>query len=525
MQPSKLPVVELLRVSTLEQGGEDRAGIPRQIQANKLTAKRNCLKVVKTIKLIDVSGASILQTPEITEMLALLKLGHAKGILAADFDRLLRPDDFRSLAILQDIREAGALIYLPEQVIDLGTQSGFLVSGIQSIIAGNELAQIKVRMQGAKEERRRQGKCPGGRITLPIGVSYDKQTDKYYYDEDAEKVLRVFHLFHDARVQNYRELADVAGVAPRTISNMLRNELYIGYRHYKEKRSSERRVRSDGRRADKKKISRLPHERIRVKVIDDPLVEEHVFWAVQEAVKSKRKTFRQRRQSGKQTFMFAGLLRCGECGDPIYTVPGGKHGPSKDYYYCRRKSYHFRKKEEVEPCSASYLRRAIVEELVMDFIADRLADADFIINETQKLFSENSESQVEREKFELEKRIANLKKKKKKLLNLYLKEVYTEEEINGKAREVQNEIELLQATVGELSAPIDEFNPDDYIEIVEAMASAFVDFPFWSEEDQRQFLKIQRPEFYITAEGITKFTLPVCNNGSRLDTGSWLPRA
>lgn len=522
MQQHNTPVVELLRVSTQDQNGEDRAGIPRQMEANRRTIKRHGLQVVHTIKLVDVSGASILHAPEISEMLSVLKAGHAKGIVAADFDRLLRPDDFRSLAILQDIREAGALIYLPDQVIDLDTQSGFLVSGIQSIISGNELTQIKKRMQGAKEERRRSGKCPGGPATLPIGVGYDRKGEKYFYTEEAEKVREIFHLFHVRRIHNFSELERITGIQARTISNMLRNELYIGYRHYKQKRSHERRVAAGGRRADKRKVARLPHERIRVKVIDEPLIDEATFWEVQELVGSKRKTFSQKRKEGKQAFMFSGLLRCGVCGDPMYTVPGGKHGPNKDYYYCRRKSHHYRTKEGVEPCESSYLRRAVVEDLLMDFIAEHLADSDYIIAELQSIFDDSEESQIQQETAQAEKRIKALQKKKAKLLDLYLQEIYTEDEINKKANEVQDEIDRLEARIKELELTREQFNPDDYLEMVEAMAAAFVEFPFWDELDQRKFLELQRPEFYLAADGVSKFTLPVCKNGNRMGRGSVL---
>ncbi|BFR49484.1 recombinase family protein [Nitratidesulfovibrio sp. HK-II] len=520
-----IPVVELLRVSTLEQGGEDRAGIPRQIEANRRTVERCGLNVLSTIRLIDVSGASVMHAPEIGEMLSLLRTGRAQGIVCADFDRLLRPDDFRSLAILQDIREAGALIYLPDQIIDLNTQSGYLISGINSIIAGNELAQIKKRMHGAKEEKRRQGKHPGNHLSLPFGVGYDRKAERYFYTDDAEKVRQLFDQFHGHRVHNYTELARRLGFSSNvTVRNLLSNEIYIGYRHYKQKRAPERKVREDGRQKDKRKVPRAPGEIIRVKVIDNPLVPEEVFWEVQDIIHNRWNDFTDRKGASKRLFLYAGLLRCGICGSPMYTVPGGKAGPNKDYYYCRNKAHHWRQKG-VPPCPSSYLRREPVEEMLASFIAENLSNPDFVLAGLVALFESRDGCHVEHERADLDRRLVALKQKKAKLATLVVDGVFTLEDVAGKAKAMQEEIGQLEARREALAVPPEPERPEDYREAVEAMAAAFTEFPFWSKEERREFLKIQRPEFWITTEGVTRYSIPVCKNSSQMGRGSWPPPA
>jgi DNA invertase Pin-like site-specific DNA recombinase len=155
-----MKVIEFLRVSTEDQGGENRAGLPRQREANALTAKKHKLSVIKTISIIDVSGTSVMQTPEVQELLSLIKTIDVGGVVVADWDRLIRLDNFRDFALLQNFKDAGTLIFLPDQVIDLNTQSGFLIGGVQSIISGNELTQIKKRMLRAKEIKRKNGEHP-----------------------------------------------------------------------------------------------------------------------------------------------------------------------------------------------------------------------------------------------------------------------------------------------------------------------------------------------------------------------------
>lgn len=517
MQP-EIPVVELLRVSTADQAEEDRAGIPRQAEANRRTIARHGLRVVRQYRLEDVSGASILFAPEIADMLALLRSGQARGIVAADFDRLLRPDDFRSLAILQDLKESHALIYLPEQVIDLNTQSGFLLSGIHSVIAGNELAQIKARMMGAKEEKRRQGKHPGNHLNLPTGVGYDRKTERWFYTEEAEQVKVLFELFYFDGIHNYVELERRTGLQHRTIMNLLRNEIYIGYRHYKEKRAAERKVKPDGRRADKRKVARSQHEQIRVRVIDDPLIPEDVFWAVQDVIANRRHDHMARRRKGESVFLFQGQLRCGICGEPMYTVPGGKTGgPTKDYYYCRTRNSHFKGKPDTPACPSSYLRRTVVEDLVERFISERLADRDYILEHISRMYDESEARRIEVERAGLQRRMDDLEKKRGKLLDLYLKAVFTAEELDAKANGLNSEIQTLRNRLEAMNGREDRVTPEDLAEVASVVATAFALFPAWDEEFKRKFLELQRPEFYLTAEGVTKFMLPVCKNRNRTD--------
>jgi DNA invertase Pin-like site-specific DNA recombinase len=520
-----IPVVELLRVSTTEQGGEDRAGIPRQAEANRRTVERCRLHVVETIRLVDVSGATIMHVPEIAEMLSTLRSGRARGIVCADFDRLLRPDDFRSLGILQDIRESGALIYLPDQTIDLNTQSGYLISGLNSIIAGNELTQIKKRMQGAKEEKRRQGKHPCNALSLPLGVAYDRKTERYSYTEDAEKVRLLFELYHARRVHNFVELAKLTGVGTNvTVRNLLRNELYIGYRHYRQKRSAERKMRPDGRRCDRDKVSRTPDEVIRVKVIEEPLIQESVFWEVQDAINNRHDEISIRRGKAKRLFLYSGLLRCGVCGSPMYTVPGGKAGSTKDYYYCRSKASHWIHKGAPH-CPSSYLRKGPVEEMLAEFIAKNLSDPNFVLAGLAGLLESRGERGVEREQAELGRRIAALKQKKARLASMVVDGVFTLEDVSVKARAIQDEISQLEARAESLSCPREQENPMDYRGAVETVAAAFCEFPSWSDEQQREFLKIQRPEFWVSLDGVSRFSIPVCKNQNHTGRGSWPPRA
>jgi DNA invertase Pin-like site-specific DNA recombinase len=93
--------IELIRVSTEHQAGADRGGIPAQREANKLTARAHDLKIVETIEIVDVSGASVLASPEMQRLLRLMESPSIEGVVAKEFSRLMRPDKFTDYALLQ----------------------------------------------------------------------------------------------------------------------------------------------------------------------------------------------------------------------------------------------------------------------------------------------------------------------------------------------------------------------------------------------------------------------------------------
>jgi hypothetical protein len=65
--------IELIRVSTEAQAGDDRASIPAQRAINRRTAAQFGLTIAESIELTDVSGTAMLQAPEIQRLLLRLQ--------------------------------------------------------------------------------------------------------------------------------------------------------------------------------------------------------------------------------------------------------------------------------------------------------------------------------------------------------------------------------------------------------------------------------------------------------------------
>src|SRR5260370_993366 len=150
----KKRVIELIRVSTEGQARDDRASIPAQRSINRRTAEVHNLEIVKSIELVNVSGAAVLRTPEMQSLLKLIEDPEIDGVVVREFSRVMRPDNFGDFVLFQAFQDTGTMLYLPDGPIDLNSKTGKLVAGLRAIIAGNELSEIRERVWGAKEEKR-----------------------------------------------------------------------------------------------------------------------------------------------------------------------------------------------------------------------------------------------------------------------------------------------------------------------------------------------------------------------------------
>jgi DNA invertase Pin-like site-specific DNA recombinase len=165
-------VIQLIRVSTEGQAASDRASIPAQRAVNQRTCAQYGLEIVRSIELADVSGACVLLAPEIQELIRLMQSPDIVGVVAREFSRLMRPENFEDFALLQVFADTKTVLYLPEGPLDLSNKTGRLMGTIRAAIAGMERTEILERVWTAKEEKRRRGELAQSKIVLPWGVGY-----------------------------------------------------------------------------------------------------------------------------------------------------------------------------------------------------------------------------------------------------------------------------------------------------------------------------------------------------------------
>ena len=359
-------VIELIRVSTEGQAASDRASIPAQRAINRRTAANYGLQIVRSIEMADVSGTAVLSTPEMQQLLKDIESPDVCGVVAREFSRLMRPENFADYALLQAFADTRTVLYLPEGPIDFNSKTGRLIGTIRAAIAGMERTEILERVWSAKEEKRRRGELAQSHVVLPFGVGYEN--GRFFYKPEAETVREAFRRFLKGD-QCYRDLARLVGVTPRGMHVIMRNPIWIGWRVIDKKRdlsSAGKYLGRNGRQADRRKVARAPEDVIRVKVIDTPLISECEFNDVQQIMDSKQSRHWRSRPEIEHRWIYNGFLTCSVCSSMIHTAFAGR-----DYYACRgRRTNH--------TCKTKYMQREKLESILDSVFSQRLTNPRFL---------------------------------------------------------------------------------------------------------------------------------------------------
>lgn len=376
-----LPVIGLVRVSTAEQGAEGRCGLDRQREVIRRTVATKGLNLLEVKELVDVSGTATSAHPAIREVLARVANGSVRGVVVADLDRLFRPDRPESFATLQVFQDMGAKIYSGDSEYDLQTKDGLLFSSIRSAIAGFELGLMKERQHGAKEAKRKSGKCPTNLLTLPTGITYCHKKNEWGLTPDITKVLELFRLVDEEGRRNFSELGRLIGVCSATVRNLLSNRIYTGIRIINQKRGAKR-VSKSGK-TYREKVARSPGEIIRVKVFE-PVISEQCFERVQAALKEVKFNHLEKRQRDPQINLGTGIAVCAHCGQPIFCISGrrGQDGERRSYYQCKANHYAFKKR--LGGCALPNTPRSDLDAAIHSLAKQILSSPKFLVRLVQR---------------------------------------------------------------------------------------------------------------------------------------------
>ncbi len=512
-------VIELIRVSTEGQAAPDRASIPAQRTENRRTAARHGLTIVRTIEIADVCGAAVLHAPEMRQLLELMKSPDIHGVVAKEFSRLMRPENFDDFSLLQHFADTKTLLYLPDGPIDLGSKMGRVMGGLRALFSGLEREEIRERSWSAKEEKRRRGENPQGAITLPFGVACTRDRG-WSYTAEAELVRAAFRLLLSGEI-SYSEIAKRTGLDRFNLRIILRNRIYCGWRVIDKRRDTSAaalRVKSDGRQADRPKIARAPEDINRLKVIDEPLISEAEFALAQDLMDRKRIRHWRARSGYESPYTYHGHLTCDECSDLVYTYSNSRGG---EYYVCKAKQYP---KMAGHKCDSPYMRRELLEAAIDTTLGARLTDRYFL----HRLVEEHErrrQSSVETASFSrLEQRINDLAGQRERTLSSYIDGVMSKVDRDARLKSIDAEMENTKNLLEGMHAA-----PPISVETLADICAVFFEWEFLSTGAKRQILATTAPEFRVAGGELKAMTLnlPVgCQDEvNRKGRDSWQRRA
>ena len=474
-------VIELIRVSTEQQAATDRASIPAQRTVNRRTSQQYGLEIVRSIELSDVSGASVLLAPEIQELMRLMQSPDIDGVVAREFSRLMRPENFADYALLQAFSDSKTVLYLPEGPIDFNNKTGRLMGTIRAAMAGMERTEILERVWSAKEEKRRRGELAQSSIVLPFGVGYEEGKG-FYYEPKAELVREAFRQFL-AGNQSYAQLAKMVGVTPRGMSIILRNPIWTGWRIIDKKRDlsgAGKYAGINGRQADRRKVDRAAEDVIRVKVIEMPIITQAEFENVQQIMDLKQKKHWRSLTGYEHRFTYNGFLTCSTCGEVVHTALA-RH----DYYACKgRRTDH--------TCQSKYMGRDRLEGVLDSLFANRLSNPSFLehcVNELQQR-STQKDSGVEIQRLTSE--ISVLRRKRERVIDGFIEGVIENRERDNRLTTIDNSIRVAQDALTREAVD----TPLDTGKLIEAFAP-LAEWEYWTRDQKRQVLSTLVPDIRV----------------------------
>jgi DNA invertase Pin-like site-specific DNA recombinase len=461
---------------------------------NRQTAARHGLEIVRTVEISDVSGAAVLKSPEMQELLTAIQSPNIDGVVAREFSRLMRPENFGDYALLQAFAESNTILYLPDGPIDLSNKSGRLLGTIRAAMAGAERSEILERVWTAKEAKRRSGKNPQSAITLPYGVGYDRTAERWYYTADAEKVREAFRLFL-AGIVNYKQVGERVGIDPFNLRVILRNPIYTGWKVYDKKRDSSpaaHKSTAAGRQADRPKIQRAPDEVIRVQVIAKPLISPEDFQRVQTIMDVKKRNHWRTRDGYEHRFTYNGFLNCADCGRLIYT-----HFRRADYYICSGRKL-------AAGCESGYMRKERLEPQIDSLLCDRFTDLAFLesLAESWHAAAQNPQAAANVDRIQAE--MTTLQAKRQRVIELFLDGIVLSPERDERLTKLDRDIAVFSELLLRES-PGPQLSPDQ----LSAVFEPFREWRYLNREDKRQLLAVIMPNIFVQDYAITGVKLPM----------------
>jgi DNA invertase Pin-like site-specific DNA recombinase len=486
--------IELIRVSTAQQAGGDRASIPAQRAVNHQTATRYGLQIVRSIEIADVSGAAVLKSAGMQALLVAIKSPAIHGVVAREFSRLMRPENFGDYVLLQAFVESKTILYLPDGPIDFSNKSGCLLGAIRAAMAGMERTEILERIWSAKEAKRRSGKNPQSAITLPFGVAYDRLSEKWHYTSDAEKVREAFRLIGSGNV-NYKAIGERVGIPPCNLRVILRNPIYTGWRVIDRKRDSSpaaHRSKDDGRQADRPKIMRSTDEIIRIQVIDDPLISPEDFQRAQMLMDAKKLNHWRTREGYEHRFVYNGFLNCALCGRVIYT-----HFRRADYYICSGRKMKL-------GCTTSYMRRENLEPRIDILLSERFTEMAFLKSLAEAWHKAAQKSHPATDTVRLQGEISVLREKRRRIIELFIDGLIERPQRDVLLRKIDVDLSLFGDLLMQQS-PAPELTPEQLAAVFEP----FREWQYLSRQDKRQLLAVTMPSIFVQDYEIAGIKLPI----------------
>jgi site-specific DNA recombinase len=281
----------------------------QELKIKRFIQSQEKFSIYKTYSDPGFSGGN-LKRPALQELLSDIQNNQIDIVISYKIDRLTRsPKDFYHLVEIFDKHNVD-FISVTER-FDTSTSAGRLLRNIMLTFAAFKRELTSERVKDKMLERAKKGMWNGG--FTPYGYM-NVNRKLVAVDKEAKIIKLIFDIYLESgsllkiyNVLKYKKMLYRKNKPfnKKTLSDILRNPIIAGY------------VKYDG------KIFKGIHK---------PIISEDIFETAQELHKDREKKFRKHKNH-----LFAGIIKCGECGLSMTTSFINKHtkGNLKRYFYYR----------------------------------------------------------------------------------------------------------------------------------------------------------------------------------------------
>ncbi len=424
------------RVSTQEQAQGDRFSIPHQRQRIAEYCVQREWDLVDVIEYVQSGGSNY---RDLQNILKRVQTEHIQVIVVNELDRLAR-DMVSTLLFLEDLQKVSCRFAAVADDMDLTTPDGELKMMILSVFAHYFRKQLARKVKGGLAERARQGKHHGGRP--PYGFVFEG--DKLAPHPEQAAVVRQIYAWYVHEGIGGREIAkrlNAQGIPTQTgrgtwatpeVVRLIRRPANVGDLQH-------------GELEFIKERTGVTHKHHR----EDPLIVQDAHLAIVDRPTwdAAQRLLESRAGSGRQAdspYLLSGLVYCGLCGRTMVPVGGRK----KPRYVCR--GYHMS-----GVCSANSLAVPKVENAVVnDWLArlEQPSAADIHGWVRQRMAQEMNQTDTERERRRLERRLGELPAMRQRAEDALLQGAFTVPQFKEAQARMEQEAARLREALRALDA-------------------------------------------------------------------------
>lgn len=331
-----------------------------------------------------------------------IRAGRMQAVMVTKLDRITR--SLRDLIKLVDFFSEHSVKFISiTQNVDSSGPFGRFMRDLLGLIAQLEREVTAERVSEDMHHRALQGKWNGG--VIPYGYTTRQRAVKelsksgmdehealseasqiypepkrLYIDENEAQVIRdIFKSYSESRslrktthALNSRGIRTRNGAswAATSVRRVLTNPTYYGKTWYGKRKVNPENGRLEPMSQDSWKITDGEHE---------PIVSEEMFSSVQEILLSRYK----KPTRAKNTYLLAGLLRCGKCGGTMHGYTFTKKGTDRTYIYYKCHNYASKGRAV---CGGMTVQARPLEDFVVKTLME-LSENTVFLNDKEKMLA------------------------------------------------------------------------------------------------------------------------------------------